>query len=757
MNIEPQKESICFNFEKNGNKQIFFDKAKKSDIIRNNNSIFLHKILSVKNQSLLEYTLKKNKSEILNNFESSIKIKKENSPKGTIRNTHLKQTMSFHQIPLSNKLEDIKFNSPKNISNVDLFSPKIFSPKIIVNKNKNLGGFIKKENEKEISLNTTFFNKDNTNSGKIKNKKKIEKENQKENERPSLTFENNANPDISFSNLYTSNYLRKPVVIKFNNGFNANFMNNNNNSIHKYNSFNNINNNEQNMNISISSQEKENENKKYKERVKTDERIKPCNLYEENKLKTELFRSFEELERKSMQISKRKLKKKSTYNLPIPNFKKEINLADLKESFYILKSKAKKKNMTADKKCCFNKNRCPKNINVKKDKQNCSNSYRNNIINNIIENEKNDLQIKNENITFKYWQENTNNLYNNTNNSNIKEKNIDNNFNITYKTMETINFKNISNKKKERIFSEEKKTPKNYFIKKKNININLIEDHKSENIYNIPLNECELYNSNFNQNLEYNNNLIRKIDKNSFIRNRYSKKSNTYEDCRTINKNIKKDFNRTNKTPVVIKKFIEDYKINENLSALSYSQSESNLSSTGNKGKQIKVNKKNHSSQKKLPKSTNKNLPSILEDEEEKIKKEIKNNLKVLNGAEMMEKFIKSKNNNTLKEIFYLFIDYYNQNKNNNYSTLLTNISQISNITYVKKIISINKKPSKENFSKISIMKKNHFNVEKQKLLLLKRKELGFFEKYEHCKDFIDNFRTILLKYLLLKQKNNKE
>ena len=219
MNIEPQKESICFNFEKNGNKQIFFDKAKKSDIIRNNNSIFLHKILSVKNQSLLEYTLKKNKSEILNNFESSIKIKKENSPKGNIRNTHLKQTMSFHQIPLSNKLEDIKFNSPKNISNVDLFSPKIFSPKIIVNKNKNLGGFIKKENEKEISLNTTFFNKDNTNSGKIKNKKKIEKENQKENERPSLTFENNANPDISFSNLYTSNYLRKPVVIKFNNGF----------------------------------------------------------------------------------------------------------------------------------------------------------------------------------------------------------------------------------------------------------------------------------------------------------------------------------------------------------------------------------------------------------------------------------------------------------------------------------------------------------------------------------------------------------
>ena len=57
--MESRKESICFNFEKDQQKQNFFDKAKKCDIIHNNNSVFLHKILSIKNQSLLNYTLKK--------------------------------------------------------------------------------------------------------------------------------------------------------------------------------------------------------------------------------------------------------------------------------------------------------------------------------------------------------------------------------------------------------------------------------------------------------------------------------------------------------------------------------------------------------------------------------------------------------------------------------------------------------------------------------------------------------------------------
>jgi hypothetical protein len=56
---ETQRKSISFNFEKDEQKQNFFDKAKKCDIIRNNNSVFLHKILSFKNQSLLDFTIKK--------------------------------------------------------------------------------------------------------------------------------------------------------------------------------------------------------------------------------------------------------------------------------------------------------------------------------------------------------------------------------------------------------------------------------------------------------------------------------------------------------------------------------------------------------------------------------------------------------------------------------------------------------------------------------------------------------------------------
>lgn len=66
------------------------------------------------------------------------------------------------------------------------------------------------------------------------------------------------------------------------------------------------------------------------------------------------------------------------------------------------------------------------------------------------------------------------------------------------------------------------------------------------------------------------------------------------------------------------KKFIEDYKINDsndNISVLSYSQSQSYLS-YNTLGKQIKVNKKNNSPIKKETQSNKKNLPSILEEEE---------------------------------------------------------------------------------------------------------------------------------------------
>ena len=210
---EPHKESICFNFGKDQQKKDFFDKAKRCDIIHNNNSVFLHKILSVKNQSLLDYTLKHNQSQSLNNLNSSSDTK--NNSNTVSRKNHRTLTTSLKQTPISNLLVELNYNSPQNSSNLNL----LFSPKIIVNKNKNLGNISLKEKEKDkdqekdrICLNTTFFNKCSSSNCRIKEKSKNE-------ERSSFKSETSVNPEISFSNLYTNKYLRKPVVIKFNNGF----------------------------------------------------------------------------------------------------------------------------------------------------------------------------------------------------------------------------------------------------------------------------------------------------------------------------------------------------------------------------------------------------------------------------------------------------------------------------------------------------------------------------------------------------------
>ena len=61
----------------------------------------------------------------------------------------------------------------------------------------------------------------------------------------------------------------------------------------------------------------------------------------------------------------------------------------------------------------------------------------------------------------------------------------------------------------------------------------------------------------------------------------------------------------------------------------------------------------------------------------------------------------------------------------------------------------------KNQYSKEKIISKNIFNVEKQKIILLKRKNLRAFEKYELCKDFIDNMRIKLIKYIFERKNNN--
>ena len=736
LKMENQKESICFNFEKDEQKQNFFDKAKKCDIIHNNNSVFLHKILSVKNQTLLNNTLKKNQSEVLKDLNSSSekKIYKCNSN----RTLHRHKTETNKQNSFTNLLSEINFNSPQNNSSskTNIFSPQLSSPKIIVNKNKNLGNVIQKEKDKdnENLYLKTYFNKDNTHNDKCgQNKEKI-----------NLNNEYFLNPEISFSNLYTCKYLRKPVVIKFNSGINPINFNNNNNSFNA---------NEQKINFSMTSlkeESKENkDDKKRLERVKTDERIKPYNFYEKNKMKSELYRSYEDLEKKSMEISKRKMKKKSSYK--IIDFKKDSNLVNIKEYLgnYIQKSRSKKKTQNENnKKNNVNKNRNLKNFRIVKSTDESVNSLRSN----NIENEKNDFLIKKGDIKYNYWQEQRNFHYNYTTNNEKNNENNENNINNEQDINDKKTKQNITDEKN--INNEEKKE---HSIKKKNININFIEDQKNENVYNVSLNVNDLCN-NFNHALCYNNSFS---DKNSFIRKKYGKKNNVnlFDNCNDVIKNNKKEKNRGNITPTVSKKFIEDYKINDNVSSLSYSQSQALLLKNLEK-KQIKVNKKNHNSQKKLTKKIKKDLPSILE-EEEKIKNEIKNNLIIIKAIDILNKLVISKNKNNLIETFKILLDYSNQMKTLNYSTVYTNISQNSGLKYVKKIIPLSTKFSREslakinkNFTKTNIMKKNVFNVEKQKLIILKRKEFGFFERYERCVDFIDNFRISLIKFLLNEKKN---
>ena len=762
--MESPKESICFDFVKDEQKQIFFDKAKKCDIIHNNNSVFLHKILSVKNQTLLDYTLKKNETENLkDNLNASSEKKKSNHKSASNRN--LQRNKTFKQNSLTNLLAEINFGSPQNIfsnSKTNIFSPRVASPKIIVNKNKNLGTIIQKEKDKDKEKNkeneniysNTYFNKDNTNN---KTKNKTDSQN--------LNNEYFINPDISFSNLYTSKYIRKPVVIKFNNGINPiNITNSiNSTSCNNYSA--------QKIDFSMSLQEKEEnkgnkENNYLKDRIKTDERIKPYNFYEKSQLKSELYRSYEDLERKSMEISRRRLKKNGSSKFE--NFKKDTNLVDVKQSMdnFMQKFKSKKRINNNSKRefktKIISKNRRVKNISVIKNKDTSFNSFKTK----DNENENNNFIMNKENINLNhnFWQEERNFHYNNDNDINNENNN---NININ-KNIKTLNFKNMYNKYNQKKINNNEKRNRNkneakFYIKRNNMSINLIEDQKNENVYNISLNECNNFNNN---SLNYNNSFN---SKKSFIRKKYGKKNNInkiLENYKTQINNNRKENNRVNKSPVVNKKFIEDYKANNNLT-LSISQSQLFLTKNnsniniGNIGKQIKVNKKSNSSHKKISRKEKKSLPSILE-EEEKIKNEIKNNLNIINAIENINDFIKIRINKNLKETFNILIDYYNQLKTINYSTVMTNISQNTGLKYVRKIIPVNNKFNRENIAKINkynsktnLAKKNYFNIEKQKLIILKRKEFGFFERYEHCIDIIDNLRKNLIKYSFTEKKNN--
>ena len=168
----------------------------------------------------------------------------------------------------------------------------------------------------------------------------------------------------------------------------------------------------------------------------------------------------------------------------------------------------------------------------------------------------------------------------------------------------------------------------------------------------------------------------------------------------------------------------------------------------------IKVNKKNNSGRKLVKLNSFQTSINPILDLEDKINNEINQHLKIINGIEKMNEFIINFNQKILKKKFIFFYNYCNQIGTINNTTILTNISQLSEIKYVKKIV------QKENDSKKmkgrsnnKLMRHKSLNSEKQRILLIKRKEFGFFEKYEHCMDFINNLRLLLIKY----SSNNKK
>ena len=166
---------------------------------------------------------------------------------------------------------------------------------------------------------------------KLNLKKKINNENSNTNISDKTKNINNIslNKISLITSKYKNNYIRKPLLIKIEKGININNIYNNSNIY--------------NNNITTpASLSKESLIKSYTER-----RIYPINYLnkkiEKNKNnKSELFRNFKDLEKKSEEISK-KLKKKTDSNISF-KLKKNNNLLDIKQSLEDIRIKENKNN-----------------------------------------------------------------------------------------------------------------------------------------------------------------------------------------------------------------------------------------------------------------------------------------------------------------------------------------------------------------------------------------------------------------------------
>jgi hypothetical protein len=269
------------------------------------------------------------------------------------------------------------------------------------------------------------------------------------------------NPEMNFSNLYTKSYIRKPMVIKFKNSFNHTNIKEKNNKI------------DNNDNL-FEEDNKENipNNNQQLKKMKTETKIKPYNFYNKNNLETELYRSFEDLEKKSLEISKRKMKKNSNYY--VNGIKKENNLEELKESLenYRIKTKNNLKRRKKKKENFINnseKNNIKNDsIKINDKKYNKTINLNKNKINEYNSNIKKQTNINPNKIN--HWHRQKNNQFDDINFSHVNDTK-------SYKNKRS-SLAHIPKVKSEELLinNNNNNTEK---IKKKNIILNFIEEKKN--------------------------------------------------------------------------------------------------------------------------------------------------------------------------------------------------------------------------------------------------------------------------------------
>ena len=274
-----------------------------------------------KSQKVLKYNYQNNNPRNPTNINSLNNRQAINCAYNNYNNIKYNQKL-YNSITSSKnqKNYNINFNSIKNRlfldnnknPNSNIQTPsynKNFAPKFIMNKSMSA----KSLNDK-MDYDSFYYNDDKSIlKQKILKKIYIKHQLKNINQDSYDTFNN-----LSLKSL-KNECLRNPLVIKLDSGVNINNIYNNSN----------IYNNNQITDLNTT------KNKTIK--AYTEKRDKHINFIDSNK-KPELFRNFEDLEKKSLEISKRKMKKNYS-NKFLFDFKKDNNLIEIKKSLVDIKTK----------------------------------------------------------------------------------------------------------------------------------------------------------------------------------------------------------------------------------------------------------------------------------------------------------------------------------------------------------------------------------------------------------------------------------